>query len=248
MRFEDMSKWIEYLLTSKREGRADWFREWKSHRTAQLVDIYPRSSLVGFQVPDAFSTMEEGISIIETLPFGVCSIGDIYPDEWSQREGFGFGRMHCKHGWACAFRREGHDRLVSRRWLDFAGPWRVIRRPGDLTVVQFHDLNLDADRAYEQATPGHRRMGISTVGGYLQVPYPWGSRTVEGLYVAERRTLEIVVPPGGKLEQMQMRDSGSIRSRTCFLTRATRTRICTSCGCVSLRCGLSTLRVSVAWI
>src|SRR5213078_2121663 len=94
----------------------------------------------------------------------------------------------------CIANMAGRAHFVERVMIDWfrAAGWTSPGRgassvdPGDLTVVQFHDLNLDADRAYEQATPGHRRMGISTVGGYLQVPYPWGSRTVEGLYVAER--------------------------------------------------------------
>lgn len=209
---QDVSRWVEALSASKRDGRADWFREWDSHRTTKVVEIYPRSCRVGFQLPDAFSTVEEGLAWIEALPFEVCSIGSIYPDEWIKLklDSIGFGKKHTSHGWACAFRGRGHDRLVSRRWLDFAGPWRVIRRPGDLSLVQFHDLDVDAETAYQQAAPGHERMGISKAGGYLQVPYP-STRGVEGLYIAERQTLEIVVPPHGTVEQVSMRDACALR-------------------------------------
>ena len=111
----------------------------------------PRSGRVGLQLPDAFATIVEGLAWIEALPFEVCSIGSIYPDEWIKLDGIGFGNMHSSHGWACAFRGKGHDRLVSRRWLDF-GPWRVIRRPGDLTLVQFHDLDVDAEKTSSKTT------------------------------------------------------------------------------------------------
>jgi hypothetical protein len=208
---EDTSTWVSALLKATRDGCADWSGEWQSHRTTKLVDIYPRSGRVGFHLPDAFVTLDEGLTWIQMLPFEVCSIGTIFPDEWLTMdvENFGFGKMHSSHGWACAFRGKGHDRLVSRRWLDF-GPWRVIRRPDDLTLVQFHDLDVDPETAYRQAHPGHERMGVSKTGGYLQVPYVF-SDNVEGLYIAERRTLEIVVPPGGIVEQVRMRDACALR-------------------------------------
>jgi hypothetical protein len=208
---KDVSKWVDELLAAKRDGRADWFREWRSHRTFKIVNVYARRGSVDFQLPDAFSTVEQALSWIEALPFEACSIGSIYPDEWIKMdvEIFGLGHPQGSYGWACAFRGKGHDRLVSRRWLDF-GPWRVVRRPGDLTLVQFHDLDVDAETAAHQATPGHERMGLSRVGGYLRVPYQF-SQDVEGLYIAERRTLEIVVPPGDKVEQVRMRDACAVR-------------------------------------
>ena len=207
----DVSEWVSALLTAKCDGRADWFLEWRSYRTTKIVNIYPRSPRVTMQLPEAFETVDRGLTWIERLPFEVCSLGTIFPDEWLKLdvENFGFGKMHCLHGWGCAFRGKGHDRLVSRRWLDF-GPWRVVRRPGDLTLVQFHDLDVDAETAYRQALPGHERMGISKTGGYLQIPYPF-TKDVEGLYDPERRTLEIVVPPGGKVEQVRMRDACAVR-------------------------------------
>lgn len=209
--FEDVSNWVEGLLTAKRDGRADWFLEWESHRTTKIVNVYPRCVRVTIQLPDAFANVGEALTWIEALPFEVCSVGTIFPDEWTKMdvETFGFGNRHKSHGWACAFRGKGHDRLVSRRWLDF-GPWRVTRRPGDLTLVQFHDLDVDAETAARQALPGHGRMGIAQTGGYLQIPYPF-TKNVEGLYIAERRTLEIIVPPGGKVEQVRMRDACAVR-------------------------------------
>lgn len=208
---KDASQWVDALCAARRGGRANWTSTWTSHRTTKIINIYSPSSRVKVQIPDAFSTVTEGIGWIESIPFDVCSIGTIYPDEWNamQVEPFGFGSSHMIHGWACAFRGAGHERLVSRRWLEF-GPWRLIRRPGDLSVVQFHDIGVDPETAARHARSGHERMGISRIGGYLQIPYHFTS-TVEGLYVAERRTLEVVVPPGGTIDQVRMRDACALR-------------------------------------
>jgi hypothetical protein len=207
----DAANWVTGLLTAKRDGRADWFRVWESHSTSKMVSVYPKSPRVNVQLPDAFSSVDEGVRWIERLPFEVCSVGDLFEDEWLKMdvETFGFSSSHYSHGWACAFRGRGHNRLVSRRWIEF-GPWRVIRRPDDLTIVQFHDLEVDAETAYQQARPGHERMGISRSGGYLQVPYLF-TQDVEGLYVAETQTLEVIVPPGGIVEQARMRDACALR-------------------------------------
>ena len=209
---EDLSGWATALTHVKRDGSAKWFHgSTDDYRATKLVAVTRSTSRVTFDVPDAFATMDEALAWIEPLPFEVCSLGTIFPDEWVKMDidTFGFGQGHYAHGWGCAFRGRGHDRLVSRRWLEF-GPWRIIRRPGDLTLMQFHELDVDAATAARQARPGHKRMGIAPSGGYLQVPYAY-AKNVEGLYVAERRTLEIVVPPSGKVVQVHMRDACALR-------------------------------------
>jgi hypothetical protein len=209
---DDLSRWVTALESVKRDGSAKWFHgSVESYKDTKLVAVSRASSRVTFDLPEGFATVDEALRWIEVLPFEVCSLGTIFPDEWLKLDvdTFGFGRGHYAHGWGCAFRGAGHNRLVSRRWLEF-GPWRILRRSADLTLVQFHDLNADAATAAGQARPGHERMGISKIGGYLQVPYAY-TRDVEGLYVAERRTLEIVVPPGGKVEQVHMRDACALR-------------------------------------
>jgi hypothetical protein len=128
------------------------------------------------------------------LDFEIVSIGTLFLDQWiaASYERWGFGYNHLNHGWGCAFRGAGHDRLVSRRWLDF-GPWRVIRRPDDTTFVQFHDLDItDPAAAYAQAAPGHERMGNSATGGYLQHQLDWIIGETTGQYDAKTQTLEIV--------------------------------------------------------
>lgn len=211
----NFSHWPQDLAIAKKEGKVSWPTRCNADGFAQAIDVNPRTlpPRVYLQIPDAFATLQEGAAWIERLPFLVCSVGRIYVFQWAKMEidspSFGVGHVH--HGWACAFRGAGHDRLVSRRWIDF-GPWRVIRRADDLTIVQFHDLQADPATAATQARPGWERMGPSSTGGFLSFPYRF-SYEVEGLYLPSTRTLEIVVPPGGKVEQVRMRDACAVRSR-----------------------------------
>ena len=203
-------EWPWEMLGATRHAFASWTPEWEDWRTCWQLGIRIYSKRLTVTIPEAFSTIEEALAILEPLPFAVCSLGTVFPDEWGpDREQFGFGDAHLSHGWGCAFRGVGHDLLVSRRWLDF-GPWRAIHRPGDLTLIQFHDLDVDPDTAYTQGHPGHDRIGISDDGGFLQLPYPF-VQDVGGLYAADARTLEIVVPPGGRVEQARMQDACAVR-------------------------------------
>jgi hypothetical protein len=194
------AQWSKHLFETKLDGRAYW-----ADRRMQ-VGVRPKSDLVVISIPDGFATLEEALAIIEPLPFEICALGAVFFDEWikADYQRWGFGRSHVEHGWACAFRGAGHDRLVSRRWLDF-GPWRVIRRPNDTTFIQFHDLAItDPAEAYEQAKVGHERMGNSKIGGHLQHMLSVFLGRTPGLYRPESRTLEIVVAPGNQVRQIEM--------------------------------------------
>jgi len=171
--------------------------------------------------PGAFDTAADVARLVADVPFTVATFGDVFRDEWREIEHptYGFANSHTRLGWGCAFKGAGHDRLVSRRWLDF-GPWRVMRCPGDMTIVQFHDLTLsDAADALAQALPGHERMGISDIGGFIQGPsaagrgikYVVAEKLPEGLYDAATRTLEVVVPPGRTISQGEMQDACAYR-------------------------------------
>jgi hypothetical protein len=208
----DLPGWVAALGEIQRDGAAKWFGgSAESYQATKLVATSRQSSRVTFSLPEAFDSVTEALAWIEQLPFGVCSLGTVFLEEWLAMDAdtFGFGQGHYAHGWACAFRGKGHDRLVSRRWLEF-GPWRLVRGSGDLSLVQFHELGIGPEAAYEQACPGHERMGVSSMGGYLQVPY-FFTQEVEGLYDATRRTLEIIVPPGGVVDQVRMRDACALR-------------------------------------
>ena len=204
----DTKEWVKELLRSPRGGCAFWENQRKQ------VDFIPRSDQVFFSLPEGFSNLNDALSIIEPLDFELGIFGSPFLEAWlaADYDSWGIGRSNVDHGWGCIFRGAGHDRLVSRRWLDF-GPWRVIRRPNDTTVIQFHDLAItDPAEAYEQARAGHQRMGNSPTGGYIA----WHLQGLlknagKGLYFPESRTLEVVVAPGLSVSQGEMLGNAALR-------------------------------------
>jgi hypothetical protein len=205
------SSWREHILS----GISDSWARWNSVGSTSFhqISMTSRSTLVSMSIPKAFSTLDEALAIIEPLPFEICALGAVFFDEWikADYERWSFSRSHIDHGWACAFRGAGHDRLVSRRWLDF-GPWRVIRRPNDTTFIQFHDLAItDPTEAYQIAKLGHDRMGCSETGGFIQHIQDWMLADVRGLYTAHERLLEIVVAPGEAVSQSRMLNACTLR-------------------------------------
>jgi len=203
--------WRQRLLSGTSSSWARWNLDGEPFHQ---ISIRPRSDLVTFSFPNGFDSPEEALAIIEPLPFEIGAFGSELTYSWlkADLDTWGFSRSHVSHGWACIFRGAGHDRLVSRRWLDF-GPWRVLRRPNDTTVIQFHDLAItDPLEAYEQAKLGHERMGNSPIGGYIA----WHlDGLLEGastrLYNPSTRTLERVVPPGDVIPQSEMLCNAALR-------------------------------------
>ncbi|MEO7731823.1 MAG: hypothetical protein ABIY55_12675 [Kofleriaceae bacterium] len=198
-------------------------KEWRSIRTARTwgialwdgkkLETDPKSELVTFVIKECFDQLTQVVDRIFELPFYLADFGTLFREAWDEADypRWGFGRSHIDHGWGCAFRGAGHDRLVSRRWLDF-GPWRVIRRPNDTTFIQFHDLAItDPVAAYEQAKVGHQRMGIDPIGGYIQGIDLDVIAAVRGVYQPAERTLEIVVGPGNSVRQQDMRVACGLR-------------------------------------
>lgn len=131
---------------------------------------------------------------LEGAPFEVASFDTLH-EQWSSLDKKyrppSFSRNHFPHGWGCAFKGAGHERLVSRRWLA-CGPWRLTRGAGDLSLVQFHVLDAPAKVALTQAKPGHEAMGIGDKGGFLQRSYVF-SRPLAGLYDGTEQLLRVVV-------------------------------------------------------
>jgi hypothetical protein len=188
-------KWREQYVAVKNQASAIWKR-FDSSGGTRLVTMSlrtrGRNGIVLAAAPDAFTQMEEILALLVELPFELASFRSVWEKAWEKlgAKELGFAQGHASHGWACAFRGAGHDRLVSRRWLDY-GPWRVVRAAGDLTLVQFHDLDASPEEALAQAAPGHARMGIDDRGGFIQA-IPSGYK-LEGLYDPETRTFEVVV-------------------------------------------------------
>jgi hypothetical protein len=215
--------WQKACLTLTQEAAAFWRNA--DFETVKGFSYLPGSELVHFTLPIT-STFLAHVGYLESLPFETVTMKSDCREHWGEHKYSlrGFGRSMADHGLAAIFRGAGHDRLVSRRWLDF-GPWRVIHRPNDTTVIQFHDHELtDGVEAYAQAAPGHQRMGVDPIGGYIQGIDLDVIAGVRGLYLAKNHTLEIVVAPGIEVRQQDMRVACGLRLHH-KLTRPTSDRI-----------------------
>jgi len=209
--------WRNIVLATEAESCAFW--DDANHNTVAGYSYLPRSELVLFTLP-LENTLDSSLTVVESLPFELVSLISPHERAWNAagKQRWGFARTHARHGWACAFRGAGHDRLVSRRWLDF-GPWRVIRRPDDTTFIQFHDLAItDPEEAYVQAAPGHQRMGIDAIGGFIQginedAISDFAARCT---FSPSTKTLELPLAPRHELTQNEMLVACSLRihSRT----------------------------------
>jgi len=137
------------------------------------------------------------------VPFEIASIDSPFRDDWAGYRGPGFGDRHIALGWAVMFKGAGHDRLVSRRWLD-QPMWKLTDLGGDTSLVEFHSLDADAATALAQAKVGHERMGITDTGGYMQPTWPIKSK-LDGVYDAKEKAFKVPVA-ARTLEQREMLD------------------------------------------
>ncbi len=167
-----------------------------------------RTGVVGWNAPRETSP-EEMIELAQQLPLEVMVLGR--HRQWESPTS-GFAYVHRSHGWGVIFKGAGHDRLVSRRWLDH-GPWLVRHVTDDLTYVQFHDLDADEATAWAQAQHAHDRMGIDyDVGGYIHPEHSLTTR-IKGLYKAADRSLTVARANGQPMSQREMLDLCAHRAR-----------------------------------
>lgn len=132
------------------------------------------------------------LEVLAEMPFALAAFGRIYPTAaWLPYKAPSWGDGHRLLGWAAAFKGRGHDRLVSRRWLE-GGPFKVWRGANDVSLVQFHALDADAATALEQAKPGHAEIGNTNDTGFLQSRFVY-QLDLNGLYVPEIKTIKVVV-------------------------------------------------------
>jgi hypothetical protein len=199
--------WLEVARTCKRSARMVW-----SEATGKSLYVSPgadhRGSVSG-QIPEYPLAAAKVLADFATVPFELGTLMSPF-DEWHKHyQAPSFGDQQGLLGWGCMFKGAGHDRLVSRRWLDF-GPWLVHRGPDDTTLVQFHDLAASLEQAIEQARPGHQRMGITKTGGFIQTDYVFTHKP-NGLYAAADRSLRILIN-GRDVPQIEMLDAAAYRS------------------------------------
>jgi hypothetical protein len=196
--------WLARGLKCKVEFMARWDDAWISMDRDRVVKI---------SMDDCEFDPAALLKLIETLPVTLVSAGSIH-DEWedgSLGEKYlapGFGDLHWSHGPFCAFKEAGHERLVSRRWLEY-GPWKLLRGNADVSLVQFHELGADAKTALQQARPGHERMGISPAGGFIQQPFPY-RYGLKGRYLPALRKLDFVVN-GRPVPELEMLEAAASR-------------------------------------
>jgi hypothetical protein len=216
--YEDISfdeNWMRDVM-----GRGDGLHitaEWPGpageRYTGPQLDI-ERWGLVSWSIrDDEAPPLDSVFALVTGLPFEILVIGPLFedrdsippPGQWDgdRKPSVGLSEGHRKQGLGVLFRGKGHDRLVSRRWVE-NGPWLVRRLEHDTTWIQFHDADADAETAWAQAARAHERMGISDVGGYLQHDHVFET-TIRGLYKPADRTLTIV-RSGEPLTQVELLD------------------------------------------
>jgi len=192
------SDWIDQWTSNCRYSvMAEWGNWSQDEYYEGFITYEAKEGGVKFQISDfELTDVQSVMRTIAHLPWTLAVFPQIYP-KWRDESGNkyyppGFRGFHFLHGWACAFKGEGHNRLVSRRWLEF-GPWRLLRdETNDISLVQFHDINADPATALEQAKPGHERMGFSDKGGFIRRDY------ILELQESESEDATVVVSPDGK--------------------------------------------------
>jgi hypothetical protein len=184
-------KWIDkYVSTCKYSVSLLW-GEW-----GDMTLFYKKDGALGFSITNFWNTVEEITHFLQSLPWTVATLVSVH-DSWFGQEidyaAPGFAYRHGPLGWGCAFKGEGHKRVVSRRYLEY-GPWHVIRdEANDITLIQFHDLDADPLTALEQAKPGHQLMGEPFEGGFIQRDYQLANPNLSGIYTADEKMFRIVV-------------------------------------------------------
>lgn len=114
-------------------------------------------------------------------------------------------------GFAVAYRGKGHERPMSRRWLD-RGPWRVLRGAHDTTFLQFHDESADTRTSVEQARPCHAQMSDPEQRPLpLRRAFAAGDVPVRGTYVLPERRLVVSVA-GRKVSRREMHEAVAART------------------------------------
>lgn len=139
----------------------------------------------------------ETLMLLGRIPFELATIGSTYR-EWGGAVPYAaptFSDGHISLGWACGFRGAGHNRLVSRRWLEH-GPWRTIRvEEQDLTWVVFHDLMAPPDEALLQAQDGWDRIADVNEGGFIHSGYGF-SEDLSGVHDPTTGRFKVIVARG----------------------------------------------------
>jgi len=200
--------WMQQALA---KAEVDLFARWTDD---DFLTVSVRSNMVKVGRAALAFTPEQLVGLLAAVPFELAGLPTLHP-AWTAGPPHarynppGFGDLHFRHGWAAALRGRGHDRLVSRRWLDH-GPWRTLRAENDTTLVQFHDLAASTTDALAQAKPGHVLLGApSEKSGYIGPDYSFGPEA-QATYSPARRALQFTVA-GCDPTPRELRDAAASR-------------------------------------
>ena len=179
---------------------------------AVVATLRHRSLQFGMrQIPIEMATLADQLA---TVPFELATFGSPYLTDWGQRvEGDPGASLSVGQemlGLGAAFRGRGYERLVSRRWLD-AGPWKTWRS-GDVTLLQFHALDVDRETALAQALPGYLRFKIGDRSGLI-APYVKDPKEADATYDAGTGTIRVAVPAGREVTDRELLEWAAVRVR-----------------------------------
>jgi hypothetical protein len=153
------------------------------------------------------------LSTLKRYDWQIATFGSIHTGWGSEFDYYspGFGSPLGSLGWGCAFKGEGHNRIVSRRFLEH-GPWRTIRdEEHDITLIQFHDLEADAATALDQARVGHDFIAAPLEGGFYQRNLRLKSTEFSGVYDPDEKKQIMLIPAHDLVTRAQMMDACKIR-------------------------------------
>jgi len=210
--------WISLL--EERPPQRSFSVSWNKGTSIRSIALIAPGFPLSIRWSGPLKSINAAIRIVHPWPYSIFS-WDPYRHDWSNKKALGtkyeqykqvragFSDGFGAHGVMCGFRGKGHNRLVSRRWLDF-GPWRTLRdKRTDTTYIQFHDYYADSQTALDQAGPGYQRMGISKTGGFIQTDFVW-TYDWKGFYIPEDKQLRVLVT-NREVEQREMLEACALR-------------------------------------
>jgi hypothetical protein len=187
--------WPEMVL---KEFKRNFFVSWgdgafsSKNRVSSSKDCIVKAHLKTIE----FKTLSFK-NVVESWDWEIISITNdklfFYWEEKFNYDTPSFGDLHHNFTTGCAFKGNGHNRIPSRRFLEY-GPWRTIRDEArDITFIQFHDLDVDEDTALKQAKIGHALLERNITGG-LNGSIPIEElQNVHNIYEPQERSLMFVI-------------------------------------------------------
>jgi hypothetical protein len=200
----------DFVLRSKEKIVLLWDEE--------VIDVnlvWDSDGTSSFRVTDFELSVDETLLMLSRLRDWEIAVFGMVHREWVKKFNYhatGFGSpLSGSLGWACAFKGDGHNRVVSRRFLEH-GPWRTIRDEAhDITLIQFHDLEADAATALEQARDGHDFLAAPLQGGFYQKNLRLKSTEFSGVYDPNEKKQLMLIPAHDVVTRAQMMDACKIK-------------------------------------